>query len=121
MSTPKRLAKIAGVLHMLVGIFGGLQRGSRLATPARSLFAALTAAAGAEAGADGPAFAAVVGQGVIRLRPAAGIPAPCDSSDNRTLGDDGPIRPHPMSVAAGPRSGGVDDPAVCLVRAAPLS
>jgi hypothetical protein len=48
---------------------------------------AFTVAAGAEAGADRPVFVTIVGQGVIRLRLAAGITAPCDSSDNRMLFD----------------------------------
>jgi hypothetical protein len=54
--------------------------------------AALTAVARAEAGDDRPVFVTIVGQGVIRLRLAAGITAPCDSSENRMLFD-GPIGP----------------------------
>jgi hypothetical protein len=49
--------------------------------------AAFAAAARAEAGADRPVFVTIVGQGVIRLRLAAGITAPCDSADNRMLFD----------------------------------
>jgi hypothetical protein len=47
--------------------------------------AAITAAAGADAGADRPVFVTVVGQGHIRLRLAAGVTAPCDSTENRML------------------------------------
>ena len=49
--------------------------------------AAFTAAPRAQAGADHPVFVTVVGQGVIRLRLAAGITAPCDSSENRMVFD----------------------------------
>jgi hypothetical protein len=52
--------------------------------------AAFTTAARVEAGADGPIFVTIVGQGTIRLRIAAGITAPCDSSDNRMIFD-GPV------------------------------
>ena len=48
--------------------------------------AAFTTAARAE-GANRPVFVTIVGQGVIRLRLAAGITAPCDSSENRMLFD----------------------------------
>jgi hypothetical protein len=47
--------------------------------------AAFASAQRAEAEADRPVFVTVVGQGVISLRLAAGITAPCDSSDNRLL------------------------------------
>ena len=49
--------------------------------------AAFTATGRADTGADRPVFVTVVGQGVIRLRLAAGITAPCDSSDNRMIFD----------------------------------
>jgi hypothetical protein len=47
--------------------------------------AAFTATPRAEAEADRPVFVAIVGQGVISLRLAAGITAPCDSSENRLV------------------------------------
>jgi hypothetical protein len=49
--------------------------------------AAFAAGERAEAGADHPVFVTVVGQGIIRLRLAVGITAPCDSSENRMLFD----------------------------------
>ena len=48
---------------------------------------AFTAGARAEAGAGRPVFVTIVGQGVIRLRLAVGITAPCNSSENRMLFD----------------------------------
>jgi hypothetical protein len=49
--------------------------------------AAFTAGERAEAGVERPVFVTITGQGVLRLRLAAGITAPCDSSDNRMLFD----------------------------------
>ena len=49
--------------------------------------AAFTAVVGAEAETDRPVFVTIAGQGVISLRLAAGITAPCDSSENRLLFD----------------------------------
>ena len=49
--------------------------------------AAFTGVQPAEAGADRPVFVTIMGQGVIRLRLAAGVTAPCDSSENRMLFD----------------------------------
>jgi hypothetical protein len=54
--------------------------------------AVFTAGAPAEAGADRPVFVTIEGQGVIRLRLAVGITAPCESSENRMLFD-GPLGP----------------------------
>ena len=54
--------------------------------------AAFTTSTHADAGADRPVFVTLVGRGVIRLRLAAGITAPCDSSENRMIFD-GPIGP----------------------------
>lgn len=36
---------------------------------------------------DRPVFVTIVGQGAIRIRLAAGVTAPCDSSENRMLFD----------------------------------
>jgi hypothetical protein len=41
----------------------------------------------ADAETDRPVFVTIVGQGVIRLRLAEGVTAPCDSSENRMLFD----------------------------------
>jgi len=49
--------------------------------------AASSAAVVAAAETDRPVFVTVVGQGAIRFRLAAGITAPCDSSENRMLFD----------------------------------
>jgi hypothetical protein len=49
--------------------------------------AAICATGRAEAEADRPVFVTVVGRGAIRLRIAAGVTAPCDSSENRMLFD----------------------------------
>jgi hypothetical protein len=49
--------------------------------------AASSATALAAAETDRPVFVTVVGQGAIRFRLAAGITAPCDSSENRMLFD----------------------------------
>jgi hypothetical protein len=47
--------------------------------------AVFTAAGGADAEAERPVLVTVVGRGVIGFRLAAGITAPCDSSENRML------------------------------------
>jgi hypothetical protein len=49
--------------------------------------AASLAAVPADAETDRPVFVVVVGHGAIRLRLAAGITAPCDSTENRMLFD----------------------------------
>jgi hypothetical protein len=49
--------------------------------------AAMSATGRAEAEADRPVIVTVVGRGAIRLRLAAGVTAPCDSSSNRMLFD----------------------------------
>jgi len=54
--------------------------------------AAISTAAGADAGADRPVFVTVLGQGHSRLRLAVGITAPCNSTENRMLFD-GPLAP----------------------------
>jgi hypothetical protein len=49
--------------------------------------AATFAGADANAAADHPVVFDVVGHGAVRLRLAAGVTAPCDSSENRMLYD----------------------------------
>lgn len=49
--------------------------------------AVIVAEVPADAEADRPVFVVVTGQGSIRLRLAAGVTSPCDSSENRMLFD----------------------------------